>query len=259
VSLTPPTWARAYWHRSRSATYALLFALPLFVAYEALAAAMNAGAPLELRNAADLLVRRGLALAGVRTTLAVSALLVVAGALIVARERRRAPEPIVPRTFGLMLAESAVLALGFGSAVGAVTGVLLGPLAGWPDLPIAWQATSTPSAVAIGTGAQLVLSLGAGLYEELVFRVLLIPLLAAALTAVGVRRGPALAAAAILSALAFSAAHYVGPLGDAWTLGSFAFRFVGGLAFSAILVLRGFGIVAWTHALYDVFLIAAGG
>jgi len=256
--MTPPAALRAYWRRSRSIPYALLFALPLFVAYEALAAAMNAGAPYELRNVADLLVRRGLALAGVRTTLASSALLVVAGALLVARERRRDPEPLVPRTFGLMLAESAALALCFGSVVGAVTGALMGPLARPPGAPVGW-AVAAAAPVALGTGAELVLSLGAGLYEELVFRVLLIPALAAALAAGGAGRRAALAGAAVLSALAFSAAHYVGPLGDEWALGSFAFRFVGGLAFSAILVLRGFGIVAWTHALYDVFLVASGG
>jgi hypothetical protein len=56
-------------------------------------------------------------------------------------------------------------------------------------------------------------------------------------------------------ALLFSAFHYVGAYGDRWELQSFTFRFVGGLAFSALYLLRGFGITAWTHALYDVFLL----
>lgn len=257
----PPTHATDYWHRSRSRTYGILFAMPLFVAYELLAAMMNAGETYHLRNAADLLVRRGLALIGARSTLAVTALLIVAGLLIVLRDRRRDPSPLIGRTFGIMLAESAVLALVFGGVVGSLTGFALGivpGLAALPSAPVIVAVSAAPSTATIGVGAQVVLALGAGLYEELVFRVLLIPALALALGAAGLDQRKALAAAAVLSALAFSAAHYIGPLGDTFALGSFVFRFIGGLAFSAILVLRGFGIVAWTHALYDVFLIAFG-
>jgi hypothetical protein len=57
-----------------------------------------------------------------------------------------------------------------------------------------------------------------------------------------------------VGALIFSAFHYIGPYGDRLTLGSFAFRTVAGILFSSLYLLRGFGITAWTHALYDVFL-----
>jgi hypothetical protein len=62
----------------------------------------------------------------------------------------------------------------------------------------------------------------------------------------------------VLAALIFSAFHYIGAYGDDWQLASFTFRFVAGLLFSALYVVRGFGITAWTHALYDVFLSVAG-
>ncbi|HEV8178644.1 MAG TPA: hypothetical protein VGP44_13290, partial [Gemmatimonadales bacterium] len=55
-------------------------------------------------------------------------------------------------------------------------------------------------------------------------------------------------------ALIFSAFHYVGPYGDRFELGSFTFRAVAGVLFSGLYLLRGFGITAWTHALYDIFL-----
>jgi len=42
-----------------------------------------------------------------------------------------------------------------------------------------------------------------------------------------------------------------------FTVQSFTFRMIAGLFFSALYLLRGFGIVAWTHALYDVFLLFA--
>jgi hypothetical protein len=51
----------------------------------------------------------------------------------------------------------------------------------------------------------------------------------------------------------------VGPFGDRLEVGSFVFRTVAGLAFSGLYVTRGFGITAWTHALYDIFLLVARG
>ena len=56
----------------------------------------------------------------------------------------------------------------------------------------------------------------------------------------------------------FSAFHYIGPLGDTLEVGSFVFRMVAGVLLSGLFLLRGFGIAAWTHALYDVFLTLAG-
>ena len=102
-------------------------------------------------------------------------------------------------------------------------------------------------------------SLGAGIYEELLFRVVLVGLLAVAARALlGWRPLTAGAVATLLGAAIFSAFHYVGPYGDRLELYSFAFRMVAGLFFSALYLLRGFGITAWTHALYDVLLLVLG-
>jgi membrane protease YdiL (CAAX protease family) len=100
------------------------------------------------------------------------------------------------------------------------------------------------------------LAVGAGLYEELLFRVLLV----GALVWLGRRvfhwKTPVAAAVAVgAGALLFSTFHYVGPGGDHFQLYSFVFRFLGGLFFSGLYVLRGFGITAWTHALYDVLVM----
>jgi membrane protease YdiL (CAAX protease family) len=107
----------------------------------------------------------------------------------------------------------------------------------------------------LGLASQVMISLGAGLYEELLFRVVLV----GALAGLGRRLlgSPAAAGsiAVILGALIFSAFHYVGPHGDRLELGSFAFRAVAGLLFSTLYLLRGFGITAWTHALYDLMLV----
>jgi hypothetical protein len=86
------------------------------------------------------------------------------------------------------------------------------------------------------------------------FRLLLLP----ALVWLFSRLGFSAAAAGLLglvgSSVLFSLAHYVGPLGDAFTLYSFTFRVLAGLFFAVLFSLRGFGIAAGTHATYDMLV-----
>jgi hypothetical protein len=112
----------------------------------------------------------------------------------------------------------------------------------------------------LGLATTLMISLGAGIYEELLFRVLLVGTLAwTARRLFGWRPGAAGIFAAVLGALIFSAFHYIGPYGDRLDPGSFTYRAIGGLLFSGLYLARGFGITAWTHSLYDVFLTLARG
>jgi membrane protease YdiL (CAAX protease family) len=99
------------------------------------------------------------------------------------------------------------------------------------------------------------ISLGAGLYEELVFRVLLVSGLAAAgRTLLGWKPAVSAVVATVIGAVIFAGFHYIGPYGDPFKLDSFTFRAVAGLIFSGLYLTRGFGIAAWSHALYDVIL-----
>lgn len=118
----------------------------------------------------------------------------------------------------------------------------------------------TLGAEGIGPFAGLVMSFGAGFYEEVVFRVGLFGLGLRALrllvppeTATG--RALLAPAWAIATALLFSAWHYIGALGDPFELRSFVFRWVCGVVFVIIYAFRGFAPVVWTHALYDVWVL----
>ena len=107
----------------------------------------------------------------------------------------------------------------------------------------------------------VVLSLGAGLYEEIAFRVGLYGigrrvLLAMMPEALPGQRAMASIAWATLSAAAFSGWHYFGPFGEPFELRSFIFRWVCGVVFTIIYVFRGFAPVVWTHALYDIWVMA---
>lgn len=105
------------------------------------------------------------------------------------------------------------------------------------------------------TLANFALYCGAGIYEELFFRGFLLgTLLLLFHHFFPGKKGMASAAAATLAAILFAAFHYIGPTGDIFTLGSFAQRALGGLYFSALFVMRGFGLTAASHAIYDIFV-----
>ena len=237
---------RAYWQDSRKPRYSLLFALPLFIIYqmlEALAPATRGGG---LRNGADVILETLFyRVAGPRGPLLLMMILVATGLWLVIRDYRKSGRELRFGVLFVMLAEATLLALSFGIIVSAITSQLVRPTA---------MLQQDVSQLSVST--RLMLSLGAGLYEELVFRVLLVGSLAWAGRRV-LGWSPLIAGifAALIGAVIFSGFHYVGPYGDRLTVYSFVFRTIAGLAFSALFLLRGFGITAWTHALYDAFLL----
>jgi hypothetical protein len=109
--------------------------------------------------------------------------------------------------------------------------------------------------------AGIVLSMGAGFYEELAFRVGLFAILgrlvwlAFVSTPIPFVRVLFWLGWSVFSSAAFSAWHHVGPYGEPFTLQAFVFRWVSGLFFTAIFALRGFAPAVWTHALYDIWVL----
>jgi Type II CAAX prenyl endopeptidase Rce1-like len=247
MGATALSGTRNYWRQSRAHRYSLLFALPLLVAYEALAAALGHGEPQAIRNGADVLLKSlFIALLGEHGPLVFGALLTGVSVWLVIRDLRAHGKHLSPRIFAGMAAESILLALAFGIVVASVTSRVLAPFAALIQAPMQ----------ELGWGTQLMVSLGAGLYEELLFRVLLVGALAAlGIRLLGWRPTVAAVVAVGVGALIFSAFHYVGRYGDRFEAESFTFRLIAGIFFSALFVTRGFGITAWTHALYDVFLL----
>jgi hypothetical protein len=249
-----------YWQASRAPRYSLSFAFPLLVAYETLAFTLSHQAMTGVRNGADVLLKSAFVLLGGRNGLIVfGVLLVGTGAVLAWRDRRRSG-PLEGRVFGLMVLESVLYALLFGLVVGTLTGLLLRPF--HPAVAATGSAAEVPLQIGtpgLGLATQLMISLGAGIYEELLFRVLVVGLLAwGARRLFGWTAGAAGVFATVVGALIFSAFHYIGPYGDRLELASFTFRAIAGVMFSALYLLRGFGITAWTHALYDVFLAVLG-
>jgi hypothetical protein len=228
-----PRDADDYFSLSRTPLTSLVFTLPLVLAYEGGVLLLGRGSP---RNGADVWLRQLLDAMGFGSYFLLPALTVI-GLLAwhhVAHDRWRFRPAVL---LGMVL-ECLVFA-----------GILLAIAR--------LQQRLWPLFIADGLSgilARFVGYCGAGLYEEVLFRLLLLPLAIWLLERAGFSPLPATLWAVLGSSLLFSAAHYVGPLGDTFSLYSFTFRTLAGIFFATLLVTRGFGIAAGTHAAYDMLV-----
>jgi len=236
--LTSGTYLGYYFRTTREPAYSLFFLLPLVIAYELLALILNVHHPVEVRNGADVILREALAflnIDGLPLAMVIS-LIVILGALTA---HRKGTEPLQGHLFAAMFTESCIWAV----LIGAISRKLVRVF--FVSAPLGSQ----------GIATKVMLFLGAGVYEELVFRVLLIAFFVfffrriLCMDEVG-----AGCMAVVWAALLFSLFHHLGPFGEPFRMAPFLFRFFAGLVLSALYVVRGLGIAAWSHALYDVFL-----
>ncbi len=145
---------------------------------------------------------------------------------------------------GIMALESAALAMPL---------VLLSQFIA--SIGVTAAATSGPMSVPDTLLETLVISLGAGLYEELLFRMLLIGILHTLLVDVaGASNTVGCVIAIIVSAAAFAWYHTVGAT-TALPARQLIFLFLAGLYFGTLFLTRGFGIVVGVHAVYDVVIL----
>lgn len=247
MSTSPPL--RAYWTESARPLNGLVFVAPMLVAYELGVIALG---PRALRNGADVWLRSLLDHAGLGQYFLLP--LLTCGVLLAWHHLRHDQWRCDSLTLLGMAFESAGLAL-----------LLLGAaqlVSQWLPPPVQAAGLGPSRSAVLG---RLVGYLGAGIYEELLFRLLLLPMVARALQGTGFDRRASLLWAIGLTSLVFAAAHYEfrtvlfghsfsyrGELFDPLT---FAFRWLAGVFFSLLFVHRGFGIAAGAHALYDIFLV----
>jgi len=106
----------------------------------------------------------------------------------------------------------------------------------------------------MGTGSSVVSALGAGVHEELVFRLGLLAGMVTFLRGGGTDRRVAVLIAFACSAPLFALAHHAGANGEPFTWHAFAFRTFAGLAFGAIFWFRSLAHAVYAHALYDLIV-----
>lgn len=131
-----------------------------------------------------------------------------------------------------VLLEAAIYAFTLGAAISLVLSKLLG----------------------LGvTPGNVISALGAGVHEELVFR---LGLLAGCVSLLRERRG-AFPIALVISSLLFAGAHHLGAHGEPFTMHAFAFRALAGAAFGAIFWYRSLAHAVYAHVLYDLVVAAS--
>ncbi len=224
----------------------LAFLLPLLVAYEGGVVWFGGADGDALRNGADVWFRAGLQRYGVAQMWA--APLVVVAVLLLRSWANwgSRPKSVLAVTFG-MAVESLVFAVGLW-----VLARNFGPLV---------REWGVPASVPFQNPAakQIVTFIGAGIYEEVLFRLGLFSVLCFVLRLVLLPKPLAVGIAAVAGSLLFAAAHHVGDAGEPLDAVRFLFRATAGLYFTALYVVRGFGVAVGAHAGYDILVGTAVG
>lgn len=236
--------ADSYFHSSLQPLDVLLFVLPLIVLYE-IGSAMflaRAGGQVETIRAHSLLLSffRDFGVVGraVPSCVIIATLLswhVMSGARWRVRPMVLAGMALEAAAWTIPLLVLIALVLMFGRPPAAAGGV---DLASFP-----WQARAT-------------ISIGAGLYEEFLFRLVGLTLVHAILT--DLLRAPkswATPIAILVTGVAFALYHDVAAAGGQARLAELVALGVAGVFFGVVFYYRGFGIVAMVHTLYDIWVL----
>ena len=227
-----------YWRYSRSAYYSAIAALPLLVIYEILIV-LSQSRYWGIRNAADVWIRTFLMAFDLQAQHLTFVLIGISLALIPIAKSRARGIKLKANYFALMFAECLAFSL--------VLGVVLQSI-----LRLSGLSSGGPGS---GLMQNLALSVGAGLFEEIIFRVILLNLLFLLLSPLLKKKVVAAVFSVLLASFLFSLSHYVGTMADTWQLYSFMFRWAAGLLFTVLYFIRGFAITAYTHALYDIWVL----
>ena len=224
------TRAENYWVQSRRPVVSLVFIAPLLVIYETGMVIWG------VQNGADAWLRQLLDLMGFSQHLLLPLLTVCV--LLAWHYLTHEPWRFSPGVLSPMLVECLLLAI-FLRVVLVFQGTFL---------------SAVQQAAETGVIAKIVGYLGAGIYEELLFRLILLSAIVWLIRRRWTAQNPSLVLAVLLSSLIFAIAHYVGHAGDAFQWFSFLFRFMAGVFFSILFIYRGFGIAAGAHAAYDILV-----
>jgi membrane protease YdiL (CAAX protease family) len=228
-----------YLARTRGLSVNVVFLTPLLLAY--LACWWWAGDGIEtqaassLRTLLRLLGKRGLFVLTLCTCLALLA------ALLSRMRSAKSNAPVLP----WMAVEGITYGLVLHVAASALSAVL--PVGRWIGL---FRLPGGTDVRALG------IALGAGIFEELLFRGVLCFGIYRALRAVfGADRWSAGTVAVVFSALTFSAYHHWGYGGEPWDAVRFTFRFHAGALLGVVFLTRGLAVAALAHGFYDALVL----
>ncbi|MFQ5771727.1 MAG: type II CAAX prenyl endopeptidase Rce1 family protein [bacterium] len=236
-----PIFGNEYWSLTRNPVIGLMFVTPLWLLYEFSAYEINHGWQGHFRTGTDLLLKKGLNGLGIVEWQSVAVPLLLLIIYFGLRVKSLAKIQLRPVHFAYMLLESLFYALCFGVVVGGFTGFFLTPqINGLNQSKV----------------AALIVHLGSGVYEEFFFRFVFISITVLIFSKVFHKDNAfSYPVAVFFGSLVFAFTHYLDIFGEPLRLDTFLFRFFSGLVLSLLFIVRGYGITAYTHSLYNVLLM----
>jgi hypothetical protein len=230
----------SYWNISRNIYYSILFVLPMVFLYELMCWLHFSELEFQIRNGADVFIRQLFICFDQHSELVYSLTLLFIYIMIMYFNRDVIDKGGLKISFLLlMLLESFVWCIIFILLMGLSEKNLLSIL-GRNIMP-----------------EQFYLSIGAGIWEEILFRVGVIGLINYVINyTLGYNQLFTIIIAILSSAILFSLFHYIGELGDIFTFRNFYLRTFAGIILGTLYIFRGFGITAYTHIFYDMAIIS---
>ena len=228
-----------YLKHTASPLFGVIIIIPLAIYYEISMILVHRGASAEIRNAADVMFKRLFEQIGFDGPLAgivMFACLFIITAILQGAHREKEGIKIHWHYYPVLIAESTLYAMLLFTMMSFSMSLMLPPV-----LAI--------SAVDVGY------CMGAGVYEELLFRAFLLQGLLLLAERLPGKTHLWRLSALILSSLLFSAAHYIGTAGDVFIWSTFFSRMLGGVLLGMIYMFRGLGAAAYTHTIYNIFTI----
>ena len=223
---------------SKSPLYSFIFTLPLFLLYEVGIFLISSRDIDQLRNGADVLMRQVLESFGIYGMYGFGGTFLIGFLIAFIRQKKNLRTSEIESRF--------LLIMFFESIVWATLLVVM-----MIKIPTFLSLSNEDHLI-----QQVVLAIGAGIYEEFVFRVLLISGLAILFGLIfnWGEFGKTFLSVIISSAI-FSIFHFFGSYGDTFSFPLFFVRFFAGIFLAMIYIFRGFGITAYAHSIYDLFVL----
>lgn len=228
----------SYFFTSRSSFYSFLFTIPLFFVYEISILFLSKDDIIVVRNGADFLMRNILESFDIYGLYALGFVFFFGFALsfifFIKADRKK---ELKSNFLFFMFIESVLWSFILYLMLSKFMLVLMNPM----GKMILQQVT---------------LAIGAGIYEEFLFRVLLIAGLTRLLGFIFLwKQLSRKIVALIISGGIFSAFHFMGEYGDFFSMELFLLRFFAGIILGVLYLFRGFGITAYTHSIYDLIVL----
>ena len=229
----------SYWKVSKNIFYSLLFILPMLFIYEVLCFLLFIENTIEVRNGADVLFRQLFSSFGNYTERVYALILLCLILIIMYFNKNVIKHGRLKLSFLLcMFIESLFWASIFIFIMSTTDNILLSVV----NRNIITE--------------QFYLAIGAGIWEEILFRVGAINLVMLFMSKVFSISGAFSTIIAIfVSAVLFSFFHYLGPFGENFMYKSFYIRLIAGILLGSLYIFRGLGITAYTHIIYDIVII----